>query len=263
MKIKLSITLALLLCMAILCSCSQGSNRGKLDASTTKDPYVSADTENISHLLIEGEDMGKEYIDSFLFFGESTTYHLKSRGVLSGGTNTLQVLGDRSGTAILDTLTHKMNVVYPETGELMPIYDAVRLKKPRYMLLCFGLNGAVQNVRRGEKYFKDCYLSLINVIRDASPETKIILQSCYPVAECMDMSNYSVSAHELNGLIDTLNSWSFQLAKEEELRYLNTSEILKDDRGFLRPEYQVGDGHHLTRETYIKVIEYIRTHGYK
>ena len=79
----------------------------------------------------------------------------------------------------------------------------------------------------------------------------------------MDMSNYSVTLEGLNGCIETLNGWAIELCEENGLRYLNVNEVLTDGQGRLKLEYQVGDGHHLTREAYIKILEYIRTHGYK
>ncbi len=253
MKTKLLYMIPLLLCISLLFSC-QGGGSAPVSASTETEPKA---------VLEESEDMGEDYIDSFVFFGESTTYHLKSRGVLSGGTQTTQVLADKSGTAILDGSTYNMKVIHPESGELVPLSEAIARKKPKYILLTFGLNGAVSKIKRGEEYFKACYLSLIDTLRTASPDTKIIIGSCFPVAENMDMSRYSVSLDELNGYIETINGWALELCGDEGLRYLNMNEVLTDRYGRLRLEYQAGDGHHLTREAYTEIVKYIRTHGYK
>lgn len=254
MKIKLSIFLIISICASLLLSCGEGGSAPAVATSGEEDP---------SFILEESSDMGKEYIDSFVFFGESTTYHLKSRGVLTGGRNTAQVLGNDSGTAILDADTANTLVVHPESGELVTFREAIRRKKPKYLLLTFGLNGAVAKVKRGEEYFKGCYLGLIEAVRQASPETRIILGSCFPVAENMDMSNYTVTLDGLNDCIETLNGWTMELCAEEDLRYLNVNEILTDGQGRLRLEYQAGDGHHLTAAAYVKILEYIRTHGYR
>ena len=48
---------------------------------------------------------------------------------------------------------------------------------------------------------------------------------------------------------------------ENGFAYLNTSEILKDQNGFLLFEYQSGDGYDLTEEAYRQILYYIRTHG--
>ena len=255
MKTKLSIILTISLCATCFAACS---NRSVTPAAST-----AIDAESNLAVLGVSEDMGKSYIDSFVFFGESTTYHLKSRGVLSGGKNTGQVLGNESGTAILDADTVSTQVIYPETGETMTFCEAIRLMRPKYLFMSFGLNGAATKIKRGEDYFKGCYRTLIEKVREVSPDTKIILGSCYPVAENMDMSRYTITLDELNGAIATLNGWTAELCAEVDARYLNLCEVLTDEQGRLRLEYQVGDGHHLNVTAYMKILEYIRTHGYK
>ncbi len=246
----LSVTLCLL-----LCSCDDNSQISTDDTRSAEVNGTQADPN-----LPEGEDMGQEYIDSFVFLGESTTAHLKNRGVLSGGSQTKQVWSTKSGTLMLDRTTAECRIVYPESGEELDLYQAALRKKPEYMLLTFGLNGAAVNVRRGAEYFKGCYSSLIDTISSASPNTVILLGSCFPVARNMDMSRHSVSAGELNEYIKILNSWTLELAGERRLGYLNTAEVLCDTEGYLFDSYQAGDGYHLTREAYIEILKYIRTH---
>ena len=77
------------------------------------------------------------------------------------------------------------------------------------------------------------------------------------------MSSYTIGTEELRRHIDTINSWSLSLAEELGLGYLNTAEVLKDCNGFLRPEFDVGDGHHLNAAAYREMLSYIRTHGCK
>lgn len=212
-------------------------------------------------VLPKGEDLGQAYIDSFIFLGESTTYHLKSRGVLSGGTDTAQVWGPSNGTVNLDTTIATLKIVYPPTKELLTVGEAVRREQPARILLCFGLNGAVGNVKRGKDYFQSCYRLLIDTIQRNSPATEILLQSAFPVAENMDMTHFSVDLDTLNAHIRTINTWTKELAYSLGLGYLNTAEILTDESGRLFLAYQSGDGHHLSAEAYQKILYYIRTHG--
>ena len=215
---------------------------------------------NVSDELSPKNDLGQEYIDSIVFLGESTTYHLKSRGVLSGGTQTNQVWAPKSGTLMLDLSTDSCRIVYPESGEELDIADAMQRKKPKYIMLTFGLNGATKTISKGSDYFKSCYLDLINTLRTASPETTIIIQSCFPVAKSMNTDNYSVDVATLNSYIDIINGWARELAESELLKFVNSSEVLKDSDGFLREEYQAGDGYHLTKGAYAEILKYIRTH---
>ena len=251
MKIKLFI---ITLCLASLCTSSCAVQKNDLPSDTKVMQTEDA-------LLSPCEDKGMSYIDSFIFFGESTTYHLKSRGVLSGGKDTSQVWANESGTMKLDLSIDKQKIIYPETNELLTVGEAAARKKPEYILFTFGLNGAVQNVKMGEDYFKTCYKKLISAIRSASPSTTIIIQSAFPVAENMDMSAYSIDLKTLNEYIDLQNRWAYSLACEEDCKYLDTSSILKDKNNNLKIEYQIGDGHHLTTEAYRQILFYIRTHG--
>lgn len=213
-------------------------------------------------LLTETADAGDEYLDSFVFLGESTTYHLKSRGVLSGGTATKQVWAPKSGTLMLDATTADCRIYYPDAKEERPLCEAMADKRPKFLLLTFGLNGAVGNVNRGAEYFKSCYSRLITRLGEASPDSVIIINSCFPVSENMDTSGYSVSPATLNSYIDVTNQWSAELADELSLPFLNSAEALKDSGGFLKDEYDSGDGFHLSTAAYRELLRYIRTHAY-
>ena len=211
--------------------------------------------------LGQSADAGEEYIGSFIFLGESTTYHLKSRGVLKGGSDTLQVWAPKSGTLMLTPTVSECRIVYPETNEELDLCEALGRKQPKFMLLTFGLNGATMNISKGEEYFKSCYGRLIDTVERFSPSTTVIIQSCFPIAECMDTSAFEVSAATLNSYIDRLNIWASELAEERGIGFLNSSETFKGDDGFLLNELQVGDGYHLSAKAYKMMLEYMRTHA--
>ena len=131
------------------------------------------------------------------------------------------------------------------------------------MILTFGLNGATDKIRRGEEYFKKCYLTLVDIIRQSSPDTEIILQSCFPIGKRMDMSAYSIDAATLCAYIEQINTWTISLARHEGLKYLNTAEVLVDSEGFLKAEYCAEDSYHLNTAAYEAILLYIRTHPSK
>ena len=252
---KYRLTIILILSFSVLLnSCGKTSVEVSRDADTTSMEQKSA------ALLSETPDAGQEYVDSLIFLGESTTYHLKSRGVLTGGRDTKQVWAPKGGTVNLDSTVASLKIIYPPTSESLTVREAVARERPKRMILTFGLNGAVTKIKKGEEYFRSCYLSLIEEIRAGCADTRIILQSCFPISSDMDMSNYTVDAATLSAYIERINSWTYRLASDEGLSYLNTSEVLSDGSGFLLPEYDVGDGHHLNREAYVRILEYIRTH---
>ncbi len=256
--------LKLLIIFPVTASLVLSSCAGVSDASALVEDSPALTSSGADTLCLgKTHDMGQGYIDSLIFFGESTTAHIRSRGVLSGGKDTKQVWAPKSGTVNLDSTTAHVKIIYPEDGKELTLRQAAERKKPKIIILTFGLNGAVQKVKQGKSFYKSCYLSLIDQIRLGSPDTNIILQSCFPIAADMDMSNYSINAATLNGYITLINSWTAELAQEQCLGYLDTQSVMRDGEGFLLKEFDAGDGHHLTYEAYMTMLEYIKTHGLK
>lgn len=200
----------------------------------------------------ESTDAGQEYIDSIVFIGDSTTHGMKHYGVLSGGTNTKQVWTPKSGTlAMWNLLTEK--IVYPDNNTEMLIGDAIATRKPDKVVLTLGVNG-VSSLSEAE--FKKYYMGLIDEIKERSPDTKIILQSIYPVCDYYQYVK-SISMEKIN----RANGWISQLATENGLPYLNTISVLLGDNGYLKESYCNGDGIHISEEGFKVILDYIRTHS--
>lgn len=221
---------------------------------TPDTPDVTEPTVSVAIVLPEGEDMGQAYIDSMVFFGESTTAHLRSRGVLTDGTRTKQVWADASNTMMLSLEILKNKIIYPETGEELTITEAAARKKPKYMVLAFGVNG-LSNFAQNQRVYAASYAKLIGAIREASPDTTVILQTVYPVGR-----NYK-AADEVNQKINLLNEWLPDIAKENGAYVVDTASCLKDETGMLRDEYAQQDGLHLSAAAYRAILQYMRTHG--
>ena len=233
------------------------------DQSDKPAQSTQADTSDIptstvpdnSAVLGETADMGQDYIDSIIFLGDSTTYHMINRAVLSGGKDTKQVWSGALGTLTLDGNIHKTTIVYPETDTEMTVAEAVAIEKPKYMVITLGVNGVAY---ANETQFKAYYGKLITAIKTASPDTKIMLQSIFPVSESYDQKGGKLC----NANIDTANNWIKQLAAEQGCKYLDTKSVLKNDKGTMIAAYDNGDGIHMTADAYKAVLQYIRTHGY-
>lgn len=205
-----------------------------------------------SSILKEGADAGQSYQDKIIFVGDSTTHHLRNREVLSGGKNTTQVWTPTSGTLTLAyALTVK--ILDPGTNTEMTIIDAADLNRPKIMVITLGING-ISFMK--EDSFKTVYTALIHGILERSPDTKIILQSIFPRA-LEGNENYASISQKM---IDTGNIWVQEIARECNVYYLDTQSVLKDENGYLRSEYGVGDGIHISREGYQVILQFIRTH---
>ena len=202
-------------------------------------------------------DYGQSYIDSMIFICDSTLADITKYPLLSRGTGTRQIWTNAGRDLPLEYTLDSSTVIFPETNSEILISDAAKTKKPAYAVITLGINNGVPHCT--EQSFKQYYSKLVSAIQEASPDTKIILQSIFPVSKEKEKSTANVS----NTKIDTANTWIKEIAESLEVRYLDTASALKDAKGCLSSDYDSGDGLHLNQEGYAKVIEYIRTHGYK
>ena len=219
------------------------------------EPSEPAQPQQSGIVLAETADAGREYLDKFVFLGDSTTYGI-GYYYNQGYTDLCppsQVWTPSSGTLALFNYSIA-TVVYPPTGEEIPIADAVAAGKPEYMLLTIGVNGVA--VMDKEWFIRD-YKALIDIIREASPDTKIILNSIYPVA-----SSYQHIDSISNEKIADANVWIKMIADETGCKYLDTYSVLVGPDGTLPESSHNGDGIHLNGETFGVVMNYIRTHAY-
>lgn len=230
-----------------------GADTNDIPTSITPDPTVT---------LKESADMGQEYIDSIIFLGDSRTYHMKNRGVLTGGKETKQTwsgydskTGGPSATLMLDGMIHKTNIYHELDGKPKTVAEAVAAEKPKYLFISLGFNGLAS---AKENNFITYYGKLIQSVRQASPETKIVLQSIYPVTEAYEQGASGIT----NAKIETVNTWIVKVAKQNGCKFVDTASVLKNDQGVLIASYATEDGYHLTKEAYVAILQYIRTHGY-
>lgn len=187
------------------------------------------------------------------FFGESTTAHLaRAGGVLDTDERRHQVLRDESGTRYLDKRILSSPVFYE--GEKISFGEAMERAQPRVLVLSFGLNGITRWSRDPDAFLSN-YRAFIEGIRARSPNTKIILQSVYPVGE---NSSFSLSRDALNEQIHNLNANIASLEKEyENVDYVNSASLLMDANGALLSSYDIGDGIHLTNQAYQSILRFL------
>lgn len=205
-------------------------------------------------------DAGLAYQDRLTFFGESTTAHLKSRGVLSGGTATKQVLADESGTKRLSPRLPYESVIDPESGDSISLAELLSKQKPEVLVLSFGLNGIYEYAKEPDRFVRD-YNALIDSIRVSSPATVLLLQSIYPVAK--DSERFS-NPEEVNRDIALLNARLPEIAASHKKVFcVDTASVLKDADGSLKKAFDNGDGYHLTASAYREILTYLRTHAWE
>ena len=246
------LTLLLLLCIAMTVFLGiRGPRIGIFEHKAKK-----ADT-SLSYALSETFDYGDHYVNGMIFVGDSVTAKMKESGLLRGGQDTLQVWSGEGGDMTLDYNVDKAMIVDPASGSFMTVAQAAEARSPKYMVITLGIRNGVQYC--SEESFKEYYNKLIYSVKDASPNTRIILQSVFPVSKKFEKENAGITAEK----IKIANGWISDIAKECGIAYLNTHSALCNTKGYLLTEYDSGDGLHLNTEGYKAVLQYIRTHGYK
>ena len=233
-----------------------GPGTAESPAETPEQPVTAPPAVDYPTRLGETPDAGREYLDKFVFLGDSTTYGI---GVYYNyGYTELcppsQVWTPASGTLTL-SYYNIATIVYPETGEELNIVDAAERAKPEIMMITLGVNGVSF---MDEEWFIRDYTDLVKSIQDASPDTKIILNSIYPVA-----ASYAYQKDINNDKIRAANGWIERIADNTGCRFLNSFECLVGADGYLPESCQNGDGLHLTGEAFTTVMNYIRTHAYQ
>jgi hypothetical protein len=184
--------LVLLLILTVVFIATKPSNKPVKDPDKTPATNVSGDPvpppEDDGVTLPLTPDAGIAYQDKIIFVGDSLTAHLINREVLTGGTSTKQVWRCENNMMNLNSEVTSAKIIYPGTGEKMTVAEAAGKARPEIMIITLGTDWGVSYL--GETEFKDCYSGLIQAIQKASPKTKIILQSIFPVtAGCPSLDN--------------------------------------------------------------------------
>lgn len=211
-------------------------------------------TEDATYELKETFDYGEGYLRSIVFICDKTMAPICDAVET---VNKDQIWTGAEGTLALDRGLSTASVLLSDKQNELPIPSAAESLRPQYIIITVGLENGVNHCT--EEKFKEYYSNLINNLKNASPDTKIILQSIFPISKITEKNDPSIS----NDRIDTANRYIAELAEELSVKYLDTSAVLKDGNGNLDPKYDSGDGITLNKQGFEKVAEYIRTHGYQ
>ena len=187
-----------------------------------------------------------EFLDQLTFLGDSTTAHLVARSTLRPE----QIWATKERYLNLDARITHANVVAPDTGKEERICAVAARLRPRYLVITLGVDYAVYYYRDRQDLLRFYYEKLLNGIKEASPDTVIVIQSVFPVARtCKVLTNEMIQ--KANGTIAAM-------ARERGLAFVDQTATLSDAQGFLRPEYcSSEDGIHLTAAAYEAILAHL------
>jgi len=140
-------------------------------------------------------------------------------------------------------------------GVLKRLDEAVR-GNPSAIFLLIGINDIGRNFP--DSLIARNYERIVRFIKIKSPRTKIFLQSVLPTNPTFDKMTH-VQQKEKN--IAYLNSRLQEIARREQINYIDLHSHFTDQNGHLKAEY-TWDGVHLTLAGYRKWVEVLDKLGY-
>ncbi len=200
-------------------------------------------------LLTETEDKGNSYSDEFIFAGDSTALYYVINKQITG-----KRLWHKEGIDPETALTNSIYINHIETNKTF--IENFKEKKPSKVVMTLGTNSAAY---MEPDYFIKNYKKLLTGIKEASPDTLIIVQSIPPVDGSYDSKSNGIN----NDKINKLNYYILEMCSELNIPFLNSAEALKDSNGVLKADYSISDGIHLSKTGNEVMMKYLENHVYE
>lgn len=195
--------------------------------------------------LSGSNDAGQGYIDGLTFLVDSSLSALKTSGLTAG-----QVWTNAEGLPMSGIAN--WSIVYPGDGSSVSPANAAMVAKPSVLVIAVGSDGTVG---LAQEDFISGYESLVRGIISASPETKVICCSVFPVTTVYAGSD---------GLGETaaaqVNSWIQQVCTDTGAWYADIAYNITAN-GSLVSQYADGDGKGLSGTGLSAVMSWLRTHA--
>lgn len=208
-------------------------------------------TQYSSTILEESKDAGQEYVDETLFLGDSNTARMYRMFDYCTYDNAIGSVG-MSARSLADYACVQLQGY----SNYVTMAKAVSLMQPRRVILTFGTNDLSPNYSTDD--FVENYEEGIKSIVEAYPSVDIIVNSIPPLGQVHSNQNLTQTQ------VDEYNKALVEMCKENDWKFLNSAEVLKDaSTGYAKSGYvESSDGIHLTKAAMDDLFEYIRTHSY-
>lgn len=200
---------------------------------------ISADSQNMAE---------EDILSHVFFFGDSTTAHLACRGGIPDD----RVWSGAGNTVLFETVNRTKCVHLEEENLDLTLADAVSQKKPEILVITLGVSGGAGFLSKDA--FVAVYREMLTSVQNASPETKIVVQSILPLSD-KSVNHFKKLTREA---VCEANGWISELCSQMDILYVDTHSKLVDENGYLKVIYQNDEYMHLTRAAYTVVLDSIR-----
>jgi len=181
------------------------------------------------------------------FFGDSTTAHMAVRGGVPA-----ERVWSGEGSTVRFSAVNREKCVKLHTGELVTLRSAAARIKPSVLVITLGVSGGAGVLCEAD--FKSIYKNMLLSVKEASPGTKIYVQSILPLSD-KSVNHYKKITKEA---VLEANSWVREVCASLGVPYIDTHSLLTDESGYLKKEYQNDDFMHLTGSAYEVILDNIQ-----
>ena len=200
-----------------------------------------------TNTILKENKIDEKYLEETIFYGDSITENFAYY-------RNIPYDNIWAVSNLTPVNAHAWNVMFYKYNEKINIIDGFKKYTPKRVIITLGAN-AVAIMK--QEYFISEYERLIESLKEASPNTQIIIQSIFPVDDRWDMRINSIN----NTKINNLNYLLAEMCERQNIKFLNTSEILKNENGTAIKGYLYeSDGIHPLPIANQKILEYIENH---
>lgn len=214
-------------------------NGNKIDNNSSSNDYTT--------ILAHTDDVSDDYFDNTIFLGDSRTVAMVNHNILKEE-NTFAV----TGISHISFMTHTFQDSV--TGMKGDIFKILKARKPERVYIALGVNG-VAFIE--EEKFVSTFQEFVARIQSAVPDCIIVIESIMPVTREGTFSNNNLN----NENITNMNKNLLNIAKEQQVYYLDVAGVIMDEDGKMADEYDTGDGLHFNESACNMIYGYMCCHG--
>lgn len=207
----------------------------------------SGNERGVLNLLERTPDAGNSYIEGLTFLVDSTFINLRQMFVIDEN----QVWATKNGSMPMSNVSSAL-ISFPADGSQITAASAAMVKQPEILVIGIGMDGLA---KVDEQTFLINYETLINDIRSASPDTKIICCGLTSV-----IPGYTGSDGLGVSLVSDGNDWIQLVCRDTGAYYLDIGEELCESVQLLT-RYAGSNGKTLNRTGLEEFLNYARTHA--
>lgn len=200
-----------------------------------------------TNTILKENNKDENYLDETIFYGDSITENLGYYQNISY--NNIWAVSNLTPTS-----AYSSDVMFYKYNEKINIIDGIKKYDVKRIIITLGANSValMQNT-----YFIEQYEKLIEALKASNPNTQIIVESIFPVDDRWDFKTNTIN----NTKINNINYLLAEMAERQNIYFLNTAEVLKNEDGSAIKGYLYeSDGIHPLPICNEKILEYVNSH---